>query len=88
MADSDNSHAPDDDADELKRVLDETFGIWPDFEVPARDDWDRFDFDGNRLPETDEVNPPDRGDSACEGGLRVESQRGGGDQASAGVHVI
>jgi hypothetical protein len=39
---------------ELQRVLDETFGIAPDFEVPPRDDWDRFDRDWNRI----ERDPP------------------------------
>jgi hypothetical protein len=34
---------------ETQRVLDETFGIAPDFEVPPRDGWDRFDRDWNRI---------------------------------------
>lgn len=34
---------------ETQRVLDETFGIAPDFEVPPRDEWDRFDLDWNRI---------------------------------------
>lgn len=34
---------------ETQRVLDETFGIAPDFDVPPRDEWDRFDKDWNRL---------------------------------------
>lgn len=34
---------------ETQRVLDETFGIAPDFDVPPRDEWDRFDRDWNRL---------------------------------------
>ncbi len=34
---------------ETQRVLDETFGSIPDLEVPARDEWDRFDLDWNRI---------------------------------------
>jgi hypothetical protein len=34
---------------ERQRVLDETFGAFPDFEVPPRDEWDRFDRDWNRI---------------------------------------
>ncbi|HXW33759.1 MAG TPA: CopG family transcriptional regulator [Acidimicrobiales bacterium] len=34
---------------ELRRVLDETFGIAPDFEVPSREEWDRFDSNWNRV---------------------------------------
>lgn len=34
---------------ELQRALDETFGSMPDFDVPPRDDWDRFDADMNRI---------------------------------------
>jgi Arc/MetJ-type ribon-helix-helix transcriptional regulator len=34
---------------ETQRVLDETFGIAPDFEVPPRDEWDRFDRNWNRI---------------------------------------
>ena len=34
---------------ETQRVLDETFGIAPDFEVPSREEWDRFDLDWNRI---------------------------------------
>ncbi len=34
---------------EMQRVLDETFGIAPDFEVPPRDEWDRFDSNWNRI---------------------------------------
>jgi Arc/MetJ-type ribon-helix-helix transcriptional regulator len=34
---------------ETQRVLDETFGIAPDLEVPSRDEWDRFDADWNRI---------------------------------------
>lgn len=32
-----------------RRVLDETFGIAPDFEVPPREEWNRFDLDWNRI---------------------------------------
>jgi hypothetical protein len=32
-----------------QRVLDETFGIAPDFPYPNRDEWDRFDKDWNRI---------------------------------------
>jgi Arc/MetJ-type ribon-helix-helix transcriptional regulator len=32
-----------------QRVLDETFGVAPDFPYPNRDDWDRFDRDWNRI---------------------------------------
>jgi predicted DNA-binding protein len=32
-----------------RRVLDETFGIAPDFPYPDRDEWDRFDGDWNRI---------------------------------------
>jgi predicted DNA-binding protein len=32
-----------------RRVLDETFGVAPDFPYPNRDDWDRFDGDWNRI---------------------------------------
>jgi Arc/MetJ-type ribon-helix-helix transcriptional regulator len=39
---------------ETQRVLDETFGIAPDFEVPPREEWDRFDQDWNRI----ERDPP------------------------------
>jgi hypothetical protein len=39
---------------EMQRVLDETFGIAPDFEVPPREEWDRFDLDLNRI----ERDPP------------------------------
>lgn len=58
MGDSDNSHV--DDAAEFKRVLDETFGMWPDFEIPDRDDWDRLDLEGNPIRDTDKSGPPDR----------------------------
>ncbi len=34
---------------ETQRVLDETFGIAPDFEVPPREEWNRFDLDWNRI---------------------------------------
>ncbi len=34
---------------EMQRVLDATFGLAPDFEVPSRDDWDRFDSNWNRI---------------------------------------
>jgi Arc/MetJ-type ribon-helix-helix transcriptional regulator len=34
---------------ETQRVLDETFGIAPDFEVPPREEWNRFDLDLNRI---------------------------------------
>lgn len=34
---------------ETQRVLDETFGIAPDFPYPDRDEQDRFDLDWNRL---------------------------------------
>ncbi|MGH2853458.1 MAG: ribbon-helix-helix protein, CopG family [Solirubrobacteraceae bacterium] len=37
-----------------QRVLDETFGIAPDFPYPNRDDWDRFDSDWNPI-ERDET---------------------------------
>ncbi len=33
---------------ETQRVLDETFGIAPDFPYPDRDERDRFDLDWNR----------------------------------------
>jgi hypothetical protein len=42
------------DLAERQRVLDETFGAFPDFEVPPRDEWDRFDRDWNRI----EPDPP------------------------------
>jgi hypothetical protein len=32
-----------------RRVLDETFGVAPDFPYPNRDDRDRFDRDWNRI---------------------------------------
>ena len=32
-----------------QRVLDETFGIAPDFPYPNRDEQDRFDLDWNRI---------------------------------------
>jgi hypothetical protein len=34
---------------ETQRVLDETFGIAPDFPYPDRDEPDRFDRDWNRI---------------------------------------
>jgi Arc/MetJ-type ribon-helix-helix transcriptional regulator len=34
---------------ETQRVLDETFGIAPDFEVPPRSESNRFDLDWNRI---------------------------------------
>ncbi len=34
---------------DLQRVLDETFGIAPDFPYPDRDEPDRFDEDWNRV---------------------------------------
>jgi hypothetical protein len=34
---------------QTQRVLDETFGIAPDFAVPTREEWDRFDLDWNRI---------------------------------------
>ncbi len=34
---------------ERQRVLDETFGSMPDFEVPPREESDRFDSDLNRI---------------------------------------
>lgn len=34
---------------ETQRVLDETFGIAPDFSVPPREEWNRFDLDWNRI---------------------------------------
>jgi hypothetical protein len=34
---------------ETQRVLDETFGIAPDFPYPDRDELDRFDRDWNRI---------------------------------------
>jgi Arc/MetJ-type ribon-helix-helix transcriptional regulator len=34
---------------ERQRVLDETFGSMPDFEIPPRDEWNRFDLDWNRI---------------------------------------
>jgi hypothetical protein len=34
---------------ETQRVLDETFGIAPDFAYPNREEWDRFDLDWNRI---------------------------------------
>jgi Arc/MetJ-type ribon-helix-helix transcriptional regulator len=34
---------------ETQRVLDETFGIAPDFEVPPREEWNRFDLNWNRI---------------------------------------
>jgi hypothetical protein len=34
---------------ETQRVLDETFGIAPDFPYPNRDEPDRFDEDWNRV---------------------------------------
>jgi Arc/MetJ-type ribon-helix-helix transcriptional regulator len=34
---------------ETQRVFDETFGAFPDFQVPPRDEWDRFDRDWNRI---------------------------------------
>jgi Arc/MetJ-type ribon-helix-helix transcriptional regulator len=34
---------------ETQRVLDATFGIAPDFEVPPREEWNRFDLDWNRI---------------------------------------
>ncbi len=34
---------------QLQRALDETFGSMPDFDVPPRDDWDRFDAALNRI---------------------------------------
>jgi hypothetical protein len=42
---------------EMRRVLDETFGIAPDFEVPPRSEWNRFDRDWNRI-ERDEPRGP------------------------------
>jgi predicted DNA-binding protein len=41
----------DEEAERAKtqRVLDETFGIAPDFEVPPREEWNRFDLDWNRI---------------------------------------
>jgi Arc/MetJ-type ribon-helix-helix transcriptional regulator len=32
-----------------QQVLDETFGIAPDFEVPPREEWNRFDRNWNRI---------------------------------------
>ena len=34
---------------ETQRVLDETFGIAPDFPYPNREEGDRFDLDWNRI---------------------------------------
>jgi Arc/MetJ-type ribon-helix-helix transcriptional regulator len=34
---------------ETQRVFDETFGIAPDFQVPPREEWNRFDLDWNRI---------------------------------------
>ncbi|HSZ69685.1 MAG TPA: CopG family transcriptional regulator [Solirubrobacteraceae bacterium] len=34
---------------DLQRVLDETFGIAPDFPYPNREESDRFDLDWNRI---------------------------------------
>jgi hypothetical protein len=34
---------------ETQRVFNETFGIAPDFEVPPRTEWNRFDLDWNRI---------------------------------------
>jgi hypothetical protein len=34
---------------ETQRVLDETFGIAPDFQIPPREEWNRFDLDWNRI---------------------------------------
>ncbi len=34
---------------ETQRVLDETFGVAPDFEVPPRSEWNRFDSNWNRI---------------------------------------
>lgn len=34
---------------ERQRVLDETFGSMPDLQAPPREEWDRFDLDGNRV---------------------------------------
>jgi Protein of unknown function (DUF2442) len=43
--------APEPLYEEARRraVLDETFGIAPDFPYPKRDDWDRFDSDLKRV---------------------------------------
>jgi hypothetical protein len=32
-----------------QQVLDETFGIAPDFKAPPREEWNRFDQDWNRI---------------------------------------
>jgi hypothetical protein len=38
---------------ETRRVLDETFGVAPDFEIPPREEWNRFDLDWNPIERDD-----------------------------------
>jgi len=42
------------DRRETQRVLDETFGVAPDFPYPDRSDWDRIE----RVPDLACVDPP------------------------------